>query len=281
MSTSKKSKKRATPAGNCLPIAVQTVSKRDERQGLICAISHATKKTVRSIVLGGRSLSYECVRKKIKNVNIRIRPDGSLSVSAPNAAPYYRIEEILRLRQDFILRAMDNALAREREKLASYACDEGARIPLLGKEYTLRIADRGTSRIEGDILILSLRKTEDPEKRKEALKRFAEKTLADYVTAEFAKIHPLFSHAAPMPSLKLRLMRARWGSCRPKTAVITLNTRLAFYPTAYIDYVIMHEFTHFLHGNHSSAFWDALAERMPDWAERRKELNASPMAEWF
>ena len=240
-----------------------------------------SKKSVRPILLGGRSLSYECVRKKIKNINIRIRPDGSISVSAPSSVPFYRIEEILRARTDFILRAVDHSLAREREKRASYACDEGAVVPLLGREYTIRITDRGTSRIEGDELILSLKKTDDPEKRKEALRRFAEKALNAYATEAFAGVQPLFGGSAPMPELKLRVMRARWGSCRPKTAVITLNTRLVFYPTAYIDYVIMHEFTHFLHANHSSAFWNALAERMPDWAERKKALNGAPMAEWI
>ena len=231
--------------------------------------------------MGGRSLSYECVRKKVKNVNIRICPNGSISVSAPNAVPFYRIEEILRAREGFILRAVDQSLAREREKRASYACEEGASVPLLGREYTVRITDRGTSRIAGDELILVLKKTEDPEKRKEALKRFAEKELRAYAMETFAKVHRLFEGAAPMPELKLRVMRARWGSCRPKTAVITLNTRLAFYPKAYIDYVIMHEFTHFLHANHSSAFWNALSERMPDWAERKKALNGAPMAEWI
>ena len=244
--------------------------------------SQKSKKSVRPIVLGGRSLSYECVRKKIKNVNIRIRPDGSIAVSAPNAVPFYRIEEILRARQDFILRAVDHSLAREREKRASYACDEGASVNLFGREYIVRIKDRGTSHTDGDELFLILKKTEDPEKRKEALKRFAEKELRAYALGVFARVQSLFfGGETALPELKLRVMRARWGSCRPKTAVITLNTRLAFYPTAYIDYVIMHEFTHFLHANHSSAFWGALAKRMPDWEERKKALNAAPMAEWI
>ena len=244
--------------------------------------SKKSKKSVRPILLGGRSLSYECVRKKIKNVNIRIRPDGSVSVSAPSAVPFYRIEEILRARQDFILRAVDNSLAREREKRASYACDEGASVSLFGKEYTLHIQDRGTSHIEGDELILTLKKTDDADKRKEALKRFAEKELRAYALEAFARVQPLFfGGEANLPELKLRVMRARWGSCRPQAAVITLNTRLAFYPTAYIDYVIMHEFTHFLHANHSSAFWNALAKRMPDWEERKKALNGEPIAEWI
>lgn len=233
-------------------------------------------------MLGGRSLSYECVRKKVKNINIRIRPDGSIAVSAPSAVPFYRIEEILRARQDFILRAVESSLAREREKRDSYACDEGASVALLGREYTVRISDRGTSHVDGDELILVLKKTEDPDKRKEALRRFAEKALTAYALEVFARVQPLFfGGEADLPELKLRVMRARWGSCRPQAAIITLNTRLAFYPTAYIDYVIMHEFTHFLHADHSSAFWSALAKRMPDWEERKKALNAAPMAEWI
>ena len=238
-------------------------------------------KSVRPILLGGRNLSYECVRKKVKNVNIRIRPDGTLFVSAPKSVSYQRIEEILKIREDFILRAMDRVHARIEEKRDAYTCDEGARISLMGKTYTLHFSDRGVSHIEGEYLILVLRKNEDREKRREALKRFAEKELNQYARARFDAIYPLFCAATSMPELKLRVMRARWGSCRPKSAVITLNTRLAFYPTACIDYVIMHEFTHFLHADHSSSFWSALAAHMPDFAQRRTALNASPVAEWF
>ncbi len=151
----------------------------------------------------------------------------------------------------------------------------------MGEEYTLHFTDRDVSHIDGEYLILSLRKTEDCGKRREALKRFAEKKLFEYVRLRFSEVYPLFSDATPMPELKLRVMRARWGSCRPKSALITLNTRLAFYPTSYIDYVIMHEFTHFLHADHSAMFWEALSLRMPDWAQRRATLNASPIAEWF
>jgi predicted metal-dependent hydrolase len=231
--------------------------------------------------LGGRKISYECVRKKVKNVNIRVRPDGTLSVSAPQTLAYARIEEILTQKQTFILRAIDAAQERIRKKRLTYACEDGARISFLGKEYTLRVSSHGVSRIEGEEIVLALRKTDDPEKRKEALKRFAEKELRAYALDAFERFYPLFAKAAPLPELKLRVMRARWGSCRPKGAVITLNTRLCFYPSELVDYVILHEFTHFLHADHSSAFWSALALNLPDWAERKARLNAEPLAEWI
>ena len=242
--------------------------------------SQKYKKSVRPILLGGRSLSYECMRKKMKSVTVRIR-DGRILVSAPPSVSFARIEAFLRERQDFILRAIDTALAREAEKQEAFVCREGARVPWMGEEYTLRFADKGTSRIEGDELILVLKKTEDGEKRREALKRFAEKCLRAYAEEAFARVQPLFPSAPSAPVLKLRVMKARWGSCRPKTAVITLNTRLAFYPKEYIDYVILHEWTHFLHADHSKAFWAELVLRLPDWEERRKTLNAEPMREWI
>ncbi len=237
------------------------------------------KKTVRPIVLGGRSLSYECTRKKMKNVTVRIR-EGKVLVSSPTYVSFARIEEILREKQDFILRAIDASLAREAAKQNAFLCEDGACVSLMGEEYTLRFAGRGTSRTESGEMILVLKKTEDEDKRREALKRFAEKRLRAYAEEAFGRVSPLFPGAPSTPGLKLRVMCARWGSCRPKTGVITLNTRLAFYPTAYVDYVIMHEFTHFLYADHSKAFWAALAERMPDWEERRKALNAEPMKEW-
>ena len=245
------------------------------------SFSPKSTKSVRPILLGGRNLSYECVRKKVKNINIRIRPDGTLFVSAPKSVSYQRIDEILKKREDFILRAMDRVHSCIEEKRNAYTCDEGAHISLMGKTYTIHFSERGVSHIEGEYLILVLRKIEDCEKKREALKRFAEKELSKYVRERFEAVYPLFCDATPMPELKLRVMRARWGSCRPKSAVITLNTRLAFYPTACIDYVIMHEFTHFLYANHSSSFWEALSLHMPDFAQRQAELNAAPLAEWF
>ena len=239
------------------------------------------KKSTRRISLGGRMISYECTRKRIKNINIHVRSDGTVSVSVPYTVPFSYMEELLVRKQSFILRSVDAARERMRGRGADFSCGDGERVTLLGREYVLRITERGVSRAEGGTLFLSLKRTEDAQKRKEALKRFAEKELRAYAESVFEATYPRFSHASPMPTLKLRVMRARWGSCRPKTAVITLNTRLALYPRDQIDYVIAHEFTHLLHADHSKAFYTALAALMPDWEQRRKELNALPMKNHF
>ena len=46
----------------------------------------------RKLVLDGRMLTYELERKQVKNINLRIRPDGSIYVSAPRRMPESMIE---------------------------------------------------------------------------------------------------------------------------------------------------------------------------------------------
>jgi len=244
--------------------------------------SPKVKKSVRSIFLGGRNISYECTRKKVKNINIRVHPDGKLCVSAPFFVSYAKIDEVLKMKESFILNAFERTAERKQQAGADFLFEENDTILFFGKEYFLHITSEGSSHIEENRLILSLKKTEEPKNRKEAFKRFAEKELRAYALQTFERMLPLFTpEVSALPALKLYTMRARWGSCRPKSGIITLNTRLAFYPKKYIDYVIAHEFTHLLHADHSKDFYRALALRMPDWESKRKALNQEPMKEYF
>ena len=68
-------------------------------------------------------------------------------------------------------------------------------------------------------------------------------------------------------------MTSRWGSCQIKKNTITLNRRLIETPMECIEYVVVHEFTHFLQPNHSRKFYDLLAVFMPDWEERKNTLE--------
>ncbi|MEG0292403.1 MAG: M48 family metallopeptidase [Anaerovoracaceae bacterium] len=76
-----------------------------------------------------------------------------------------------------------------------------------------------------------------------------------------------------MPSVKVRYMTSRWGSCRPSKKSITLNVRLINYPIEVLEYVIVHELVHFIVCNHSSEFYHLLESLMGDWKEREKILK--------
>lgn len=64
-----------------------------------------------------------------------------------------------------------------------------------------------------------------------------------------------------------------WGSCLPKKLIITLNKQLLEAPRNCIEYVVVHELCHLVHPNHSKQFYTFLTMFMPDWKERKTELE--------
>ena len=87
------------------------------------------------------------------------------------------------------------------------------------------------------------------------------------------QIYHRFSRRIPYPDLKIRKMTTRWGVCNVKSKTITLNLELIKRDVKYLDYVIVHELSHLIHANHSSKFWDLVAENMPDYKKYRKEMK--------
>ncbi len=72
--------------------------------------------------------------------------------------------------------------------------------------------------------------------------------------------------------VQFRAMTRKWGSCSSK-GNITLNTALFYVPVHLAEYVVVHELVHMIVFNHSAAFWTQLAEYLPDYAKRERELD--------
>ena len=41
----------------------------------------------------------------------------------------------------------------------------------------------------------------------------------------------------------------------------------------YLDYVIVHELSHLIHGDHSDRFWKLVEDNMPDYRKYREEMK--------
>ena len=68
-------------------------------------------------------------------------------------------------------------------------------------------------------------------------------------------------------------MKTRWGVCYRKSKTITLNTRLLEYDISCLDYVIIHELSHFIHPNHSKEFWKLVSKYCNNYKDMRKKLK--------
>lgn len=82
-----------------------------------------------------------------------------------------------------------------------------------------------------------------------------------------------FEEKIPVPNLKIRKMTSRWGVCNIKNHNVTLNYELSKYDITCLDYVIVHELSHFIHHNHSKEFWLLVGKYYPRYKEARKMLK--------
>ena len=170
---------------------------------------------------------YEFKRKQVKNINLRVRADGSVAVSAPLGAPLAQVDAFVAGRARWIEAARVRALARGEEEQRPCSVS-----------------------------------------REDALALFTQVSDA---------VFPLFAQVlnGQRPVLKVRQMKTRWGVCVPAKRQITFSLRLAEKPRAAVEYVVLHEYAHFVRADHSPAFWAVVARYMPDYKARRRLLAPS------
>ncbi|MDX1700374.1 MAG: M48 family metallopeptidase, partial [Melioribacteraceae bacterium] len=73
-------------------------------------------------------------------------------------------------------------------------------------------------------------------------------------------------------SIKIKNLKSRWGSCSSKKN-LSFNLKLMYFNHKVIDYVIIHELCHLKIMNHSREFWNLVESIIPDYKERKSELN--------
>jgi predicted metal-dependent hydrolase len=72
--------------------------------------------------------------------------------------------------------------------------------------------------------------------------------------------------------VSIRNQRSRWGSCS-KAGNLNFNYAIHALPPHLMDYVIVHELCHLSVFNHSRAFWDLVAQALPNYQTLRAELR--------
>jgi len=106
---------------------------------------------------------------------------------------------------------------------------------------------------------------------REQFRAWYRRRATDILTARVAHFAPLVGVAPP--SIAVKDMRSRWGSCSAKGRV-SLHWGLALLEPALLDYVVVHELCHLRELNHQPAFWRGVERLLPDYRERRKRLRS-------
>lgn len=226
----------------------------------------------RSILLLGTLIEYDLQKKKIKNVNIRVKGDMTVHVSAPVRVPQKQIDEILVSKAEFILSAL--AKYEKRQEICDAQSSDNC-LRVLGKMLPITVSQgrKNQAIIADDCVKVILKDTEDTAAYQKAISTALDSLCRETVTEICREVYPHFEeYVSDFPSIKFRHMKSRWGSCTPKKKLLTFNYALIHAPREYIEYVVYHEFTHFLHPDHSKAFYLALSRYVPDYKDKKKQL---------
>lgn len=232
----------------------------------------------RKIIIDGEVLEYELERKRVKNVNLRVRTDGSVYVSANRYVSVVQIEDFITSNYDFI----QNARAKyEKIRNSNPICNlseykDGEKICVFGQIKTLKVVQSDKNYVESDEnnITIYVKNLDDIALKMKTFESYKRKTLMNVLNEICNRIYPTFkSYSVDFPEIRIRKMVSRWGSCMPTKKVVTFNTVLFFVPIDCVEYVAVHEFTHFLHPNHSKKFHSAMTVFMPDWEIRKQKLQ--------
>lgn len=210
----------------------------------------------------GREMKYELIRKRVKNVNMRVKADGIVYVSANTRISVKRIEEILIEKADQILNAAEHI--KEREQRSEISSEK---MRWLGTEYPVRIiySSRECVTLEESELRVF---TNHPDEAEDMLLKWASDRFMDLIKELNTEVRKTLTEAGltpPPTMITIKDMKSRWGSCSYTRGRISINFRLMAYPRETVLSVLWHEYSHYWHHDHSDRFYAFLEKYFPEY----------------
>lgn len=202
-----------------------------------------------------KSYPIKVIRKSNKNTYVRFK-NGEIVVTTSYFVTNNQIKKILSENIEFLKKVV----AKEEKNK-----EKATKIYILDNEFSIIISNslNGIDYQNHKIYAKDLKQV-DKLIKKETEKIFLSRLEYNY---------NLFQEKIPFPSLTIRKMSTRWGVCNRKLKRVTLNSLLIRYPLEALDYVIIHELSHFVHFDHSKDFWTEVSKYSPKYKEIRKILK--------
>lgn len=230
----------------------------------------------------GLEIPVSVVRKRVKNLNLRVRADGTVTLSIPQHLPLARAQEFLERRGDWIAERVHRNI--ECRPSPDFAGELPDRIPLWGKLVPRDSVQVNSGQDVGGqgAVGRAIPGQDAPGQTAPGQTAIDQAALDELYRTEVLRALPgivermearIGVHAARW---SVRVMKTRWGSCTPKTGAIRINARLAAYPPECLEFVVAHELVHLLEPSHNARFHALLDEFCPDNRHPAKLLREAP-----
>jgi len=229
------------------------------------------------ITYSDKIIKFELHRKKVRNINLNIKPDMTIVVSASQKVPLDYILNFVKKKAPWILKNVKYFKDVQPEHTTKKDYVSGESFKYLGKQYRLKVEEtkehESVKYYRGYICMQVKDKKNYSGKEKLINNWFREKAKLNFIQSLERVYTIVEKYGLNKPEIQIRTMKARWGSCLKDKNTILLNAELIKAPKFCIDYVILHELIHFKYRNHDGEFYDFMTSLMPDWKQRKEILD--------
>lgn len=221
-------------------------------------------------------VSVQIVRKNIKNIHLKIFRSLEIILSVPMNVTTELIDSFL----DGHVEWIDRQITKYK-KTSGYNnlsnIRSGSSTQFLGKDIRVYKETSLKNCVEKDEkrVCIFVKDINDEELAQRLFDEWWRANANQIFQVEMEKLYrKIFEkYNLSQPHIVVRKMKTLWGSCTPAKGKITLNEYLLKADIRCIQYVILHELTHLIYPNHSKDFYVFLTIHMPDWQERKKQLD--------
>lgn len=235
-------------------------------------------------------IEYYLIKKNVKNTTIRIKQDGRIEITCNPMIEINQVEKFILSKKEWIISTREKILDKSKLYMDMEYIDKGF-VWLMGIKYNIHILRESpyegneqinnslikrkiSLSIDGIHLQIKIKGIYTDIEINNKIKVWLDDIMNNLVKESLDRIYPLFSKdSIPYPNVKIRTMNSRWGSCKINSDNITINHLLVHVPVVLLDYVIAHELTHFIYGDHSKNFYNKLMEIMPNHKQLQQALK--------
>jgi len=204
-------------------------------------------------------------RRGQKTIRMHYNDRGVLIVSASPLVSQRRIEEFVEANRTWI--------EKNRAVFAEHTYSSGDTVPYLGESCLLMVVtglENSVRFLDNTILVTTKRKASEQRVRT-LLRTFYEKTILDVASPRVAYWCSVMG--IPQPVIHSCNAKTRWAVCVPSRREIRFSAISATLDTGLIDMIVVHELCHLFHPDHSKAFWNKVAQYVPDVDEKERRLK--------
>lgn len=229
------------------------------------------------IMINSQIIYFYIKRKKIKNMYMRFTNEGKLIITASKNCTIDRIEKFIKQKEKWIFKQIIFYEQISENKESKNFINDST-LYFLGNKYKVKLISGNKNKIdvESKNIIITIKE------KFIADEKYIKKVYENWLKQECLKavkfyveyyVDKMKKYKISLPEIEIKKFKARWGCCIPKKGKIEFAMNLVKTPQECVEYVVVHELSHFKYINHDKKFYDFVGLFIPDWKNRRDCLN--------